>query len=423
MISLSTITSFKGTGSVLLDANGTGLESVGFKQQLKSFFNVGDAQDKNRELLRAIRTAIRVDNRFSSTDIQDHADRLFAEVRTDRAIDVSRLKGIVQELEKLALVSGSNIGKRVDLHVAAGDYTAVGLSDFIDKHADQVAFVAKQRADKVADDTQTAAIVANATADVRYVPVDVAGCVMDAAMNCQAVLDAVSNVPDANTRDLVDFVAKHLGQLVLKNDAAQRPNTFRTPSEIADIGRFCAQASRGGHAWIHESNPIGSISGEPELVKPYEMAAMEFLAAVGKPVPPSLYDTIDQMARGFLTDPQLSNSFSTAVRRQDHSMANIKRLLAGDAMKMYSAIKGHAGFRAFCTDTLGTDVKALEALGRYVAKLVALRLSDGVKNALRRELLAQAAIVDLTDFEEQQVKPVCVALEAAVRDAIMQDLY
>ena len=104
-------------------------------------------------------------------------------------------------------------------------------------------------------------------------------------------------------------------------------------------------------------------------------------------------------------------------------MANIKRLLAGDAMKMYSAIKGHAGFRAFCTDSLGTDVKALEALGRYVAKLVALRLSDGVKNALRRELLAQAAIVDLTDFEEQQVKPVCVALEAAVRDAIMQDLY
>ena len=130
MISLNTITSYKGTGSVLLDANGTGLESVGFKQQLKSFFNVGDAQDKNRELLRAIRTAIRVDNRFSSTDIQDHADRLFAEVRTDRAIDVSRLKGIVQELENLALVSGSNIGKRVDLHVAAGAYTAVGLSDF-----------------------------------------------------------------------------------------------------------------------------------------------------------------------------------------------------------------------------------------------------------------------------------------------------
>ena len=266
MISLNTITSYKGTGSVLLDAQRTGLQSVGIKQHLKSFFNFGTARAENLDTLMAVRTAIRVDPRFSSTDIQDHADRLLAEVRTDRAIDVSRIKGIVLELEKLAHVSGSNIGKRVDLHVAAGDYTAVGLSDFIDKHADQVAFVAKQRADKVADDAQTAAIVANATADVRYIPVDVAGCVMDAAANCQAVLDSVSNVPDANTRDLVDFAAKHLGQLVLKNDSARRPNTFRTPVEIADIGRFCAQASRGGHTWIHESNPIGIIHGEPELV-------------------------------------------------------------------------------------------------------------------------------------------------------------
>ena len=131
MISLKTITSFKGTGSVLLDAQGTGLESVGVKQQLKSFFNVGNARDRNGDTLRAIRTAIRLDSRFSSTDIQEHADRLFAEIRTDRAIDVSRIKGIVQELKKLAHVSDSALRQRVDLHVAAGDYTAVGLRDAI----------------------------------------------------------------------------------------------------------------------------------------------------------------------------------------------------------------------------------------------------------------------------------------------------
>ena len=408
MISLNTITSYKGTGSVLLDAQRTGLQSVGIKQHLKSFFNFGTARAENLDTLMAVRTAIRVDPRFSSTDIQDHADRLLAEVRTDRAIDVSRIKGIVLELEKLAHVSGSNIGKRVDLHVAAGDYTAVGLSDFIDKHADQVAFVAKQRADKVADDAQTAAIVANATADVRYIPVDVAGCVMDAAANCQAVLDSVSNVPDANTRDLVDFAAKHLGQLVLKNDSARRPNTFRTPVEIADIGRFCAQASRGGHTWIHESNPIGIIHGEPELVKPYEMAAVEFLAAAGKPVPPSLYGSIDRMVRSFLTDQQLTSSFFQKVRSRGFSADAIKDSLASVMRKMLSTINSHAEFKAFCTDNLGTDVKAFEALGRYVAKLVAMRLPADVSKGI---------------CEKLQVQSADVAFETAARDAVVNELY
>ena len=36
MISLDTITRFNGTGRVLLDAQGTGLESVGVSQRLKS---------------------------------------------------------------------------------------------------------------------------------------------------------------------------------------------------------------------------------------------------------------------------------------------------------------------------------------------------------------------------------------------------
>ena len=404
MISLNTITSYKGTGSVLLDAQRTGLQSVGIKQHLKSFFNFGTARAENLDTLMAVRTAIRLDPRFSSTDIQDHADRLLAEVRTDRAIDVSRIKGIVEELEKIAFVSGSNIGKRVDLHVAAGDYTAVGLSDFIDKHADQVAFVAKQRANNLADVAQAATTPAKAD----YVPVDVAGCVMDAAANCQAVLDSVSNVPDANTRDLADFAAKHLGQLVLKNDSARRPNTFRTPVEIADIGRFCAQASRGGHTWIHESNPIGIIHGEPELVKPYEMAAVEFLAAAGKPVPPSLYGSIDRMVRSFLTDQQLTSSFFQKVRSRGFSADAIKDSLASVMRKMLSTINSHAEFKAFCTDNLGTDVKAFEALGRYVAKLVAMRLPADVSKGI---------------CEKLQVQSADVAFETAARDAVVDGLY
>ncbi len=417
MITLKTITRFSGTGSVLLDANKTGLQSVGIKQHLKSFFNIGDARKDNFDTLMAIRTAIRVDPRFSSTDIQDHADRLFADVRTDRAIDVSRIKGIVQELKGLAKVTKPNIVKRVDLHLAAGNLPAN-----LHGCADQVAFVAKHHANTVATARWGAATAAGIP-KADYVPVDVAGCVSNATQNCQAVLDAVSNVPDANTRDLVDFVGKHLDQLLFKYNQVRQPVVIRTFAEIADIGRFCAQASRAGHSWIHEDRPGAIVHDEPERVKPYEMAAVEFLAAVGKPVPPSLYGTVDQMVRGFLTDRQLSSSFSTAVRGQDHSMGNLKRLLAGDVAKIYSTIKGHAGFRAFCTDALGTDVKAFEALGCYVAKLVALRLSDGVKDAVRREQLVQFGNVDLADFEEQQVRPVCVAFETAVRDAIMNDLY
>ena len=405
MISLNTSTSYKGTGSVLLDAQRTGLQSVGIKQHLKSFFNFGTARAENLDTLMAVRTAIRLDPRFSSTDIQDHADRLLAEVRTDRAIDVSRIKGIVEELEKIAFVSGSNIGKRVDLHVAAGDYSAEDeLSDFIDKHADQVAFVAKQRANNLADVAQAATTPAKAD----YVPVDVAGCVKEAATNCRAVLDSVSNVPDANTRDLVDFVGKHLDQFVLKNDLARRPNTFRTPVEIGYIGKFCGQASRGGHSWIHEDHPGTAVLDEPERVKPYEMAAVEFLAAAGKPVPPSLYGSIDRMVRSFLTDQQLTSSLFQKSRSRGFSADAIKDSLASVMRRMLSTIDSHADLKAFCTDNLGKDVKAFEALGRYVAKLVAMRLPADVSKGI---------------CEKLQVQSADVAFETAARDAVVNELY
>ena len=417
MITLDMITRFGGTDGMLINENKTDFESVGVMQRLKIFFNIGDARKRNASTVSEISTAVFNDPRFQSTDLQNHAKRLLAGVRTDRAIDATRIKGIVQELEGLAQVNKPNIVKRVDLHMAAGKLPAN-----LHGCADQVVFVAKHHANTVATAEWGNALAAgNPNAD--YIPVDLARSIGEATTKCQAVLDAVSNVPDANTRDLVDFVDKHLDQLVFKYDTVRRPIELRTSEEIADIGKFCGQASRAAHIWMREDYPRGIVYDEPELVKPYEMAAVEFLAAVGKPVPPSLYGTIDQMVRGFLTDPTLVSSFSAAVKAKDHSIGNLKNLLAGDVAKIYSAIKGHAGFRAFCTDALGTDVKAFEAFGCYVAKLVALRLSAGVKDAIRRELLVQFGSVNSADIEEQLVQPVGVAFETAVRDAIMNDLY
>ena len=102
MVTLDTISRFGGTGKMLLDAQGTGLESAGVMHRLKSFFNFGDARAKNAATLNAIRSAVLSDPRFAPADLQAQAQRLLDDVRTDRAIDASQIKGLVKALKKLA---------------------------------------------------------------------------------------------------------------------------------------------------------------------------------------------------------------------------------------------------------------------------------------------------------------------------------
>ena len=95
MITLDTISRFAGTGKMQVNAQGTGFESVGILQRLKSFFNIGDARLKNAETLTAIHHAILNDPRYFSQDVQAEAARLLSEVRTDRAIGVAQIKSII----------------------------------------------------------------------------------------------------------------------------------------------------------------------------------------------------------------------------------------------------------------------------------------------------------------------------------------
>ena len=117
MISLSTITSYTGSNGILLNAQRNGLESVGFVHRLKSFFGIGDAREKNRATLNALKAAVLTDPRFNTPDLQAEVERLFKNERTYLAVDMSRIRGIMQQVGKLA--DGSDVAmldRRVDLH-------------------------------------------------------------------------------------------------------------------------------------------------------------------------------------------------------------------------------------------------------------------------------------------------------------------
>ena len=156
MITLDTIIKFAGTDKMLVNAQGTGFESVGIAQRLKSFFNIGDARKRNIDTMSAIRGAIYNDPRFRTADLSEHVQRLLDEVSTDSAIDATRIKSIAKELKSLAdRDSTAALDKRVELHLAAG-VLPDELRGCVEKHMDQVLFIAKQRTRKVADDVATA---------------------------------------------------------------------------------------------------------------------------------------------------------------------------------------------------------------------------------------------------------------------------
>ena len=403
MITLDTIIKFAGTDKMLVNAQGTGFESVGIAQRLKSFFNIGDARKRNIDTMSAIRGAIYNDPRFRTADLSEHVQRLLDEVSTDRAIDATRIKSIAKELKSLAdRDSTAALDKRVELHLAAG-VLPDELRGCVEKHMDQVLFIAKQRTRKVADDVATAAIVLDGSVDTSKLVVDVAGSVMDVARHCQSAIYEISQVPDANTKNLVDFIGKHLNEFVLKEDG-----TLCDYQKFKDAREFCRLAVRGGHQSLHE-NTIAEVPNEFELMEPYETAAMEFLVAANRPVKPALYDKIEAATRSYVTDNLVIKDFNAAARDQTIDSARLKGKISFVMRDLMSAIDSNANLRPFFRDaSAGNDVKAFEALGRYMAKLVALRLPADVREEICAKLNVQSA-------EE--------AFESAARVAIANELY
>ena len=135
-ISLDSIRNFTGTGSITLNKQTTGIEESKF-QRFKSFFNIGDARQKNAETLTAIHHAIINDPKFFAKDVQARAVALLSEVHTDRAIGGAQIKSIVDELDKMSsLVSRRNAAADLMCGVFAARprpsfLTDEGVSDYL----------------------------------------------------------------------------------------------------------------------------------------------------------------------------------------------------------------------------------------------------------------------------------------------------
>ena len=79
----------------MLNEQGTGITSARM-QGFKSFFNIGNARQKNAETIVALHHAIMNDPRFGAQDVQAEAVRLLAEVHAERAISAPQIKDIVR---------------------------------------------------------------------------------------------------------------------------------------------------------------------------------------------------------------------------------------------------------------------------------------------------------------------------------------
>ena len=112
-ITLNTILQFAGNDRILLNAQGTGLQSVNRMQRFKSFFDLGNARQKNAETLTAIHHAVLNDPRFAARDLQLEAVRLLEEVRVDRALSAAQIKSIAQALDRLGSGTDAIMDERV----------------------------------------------------------------------------------------------------------------------------------------------------------------------------------------------------------------------------------------------------------------------------------------------------------------------
>ena len=101
-LTVNDLRTFTGTHALRTDAFGDNVESVNKWQRFKSFFDLGGARDQNARTLLVIREAIRNDPKFFAQDVQDRADVLIASVRTDRAIGVAQIKGIIAQLDAMS---------------------------------------------------------------------------------------------------------------------------------------------------------------------------------------------------------------------------------------------------------------------------------------------------------------------------------
>ena len=349
MISLSTITSYTGSNGILLNAQRNGLESVGFVHRLKSFFGIGDAREKNRATLNALKAAVLTDPRFNTPDLQAEVERLFKNERTYLAVDMSRIRGIMQQVGKLA--DGSDVAmldRRVDLHLAAvlpppGVTEPLGRALLV-AHADldDVALIAKQH-------------VRNAAAAGGSGVVDVARLVGEVLDRCATAIMSTAPLYKRSLHKDMKYAGHHLQHILMRFD-----RTLRTDDEVAD----CV-----GHAFDFYRRACDVTKSGP-----HARAALEFACTVGEQVDVEMFDRVhDYVARLPL------KALESLTR--DSSTADVRTAIQSLASHMAAyPLPSPSGECPF------DNLKATKSLARYLATLVSLRLPDSVCDTIGNKL-------------------------------------
>ena len=114
----NSIMNFNDGDRIVYDKQSGTLKAAGFWHKVKSFFGVRSAKDQNQDTLDALKSAILHDSRLTGGSLDDIADALFAEIRTDRAINASVLKGIFDGFSQLATNTQPMLKTRVLMHMA-----------------------------------------------------------------------------------------------------------------------------------------------------------------------------------------------------------------------------------------------------------------------------------------------------------------
>jgi hypothetical protein len=362
-ISLQTITAYSGSGGILLNAQGTGLESVGFVHRLKSFFGIGDAREQNRATLMAIQDAIGNDPRFNTPDLRAEAQRLISKESTRFAVDMSHINGILSRMSALASGSNASLDKRVDLHLAATPLPPQ-LTEYAD--ADEVMLIAKQH-------VRNAALAAGPGTVV-----DVARLVRDVINCCVTAMTSTTPLNERQSVPLMRAVGRNLQHFVIQED-----RTMRTDVETADFVRDAFDTYRTLKDQAYEAVDFPSYDSledaAPALrrMRDCNRAALEFLCTAGKTV---TLDMFHKIQGNLKTYPPLVGFDGIKSTRDIHEAINA-------TMRNYT----RHPVRLVRGQPLFNDLKATKALSRYVATLMASQLTDEQRDLICSKLRVKSA--------------------------------
>ena len=281
-LSIDSIRNFAGTGSIMLDAQGAGITSARM-QGFKSFFNIGNARQKNAETIVALHQAIMNDPRFGSQDIQAEAVRLLATVQTERAISATQIKDIINQLDAFA---ERNVEERAGTHLAATPLPAWAAG-----HEEQIR-----------------KLVTLAVQNHGY-GADLARPISEAIDRIGMIIGLADGDPDLKAvlfSSLKNILFESGTTLASEDRIRQRVDRFR-----ANLAQFDACARQ---------------SADPVAVK---KLGVEFLSAFGKPVAPDVIDTLDRFACGLPYKPLGTlgpGSSASDIVRVVHRMAETIRM-------------------------------------------------------------------------------------------------